>query len=167
MALPPLSALAYLELTLEARSNAIQLRAFLIRLQYDPSSKSKVFTLIMSYLSSTGTVVYYLLYPILLVLQALLTVLLFLAAPLIHLGHYIAYACWWPFHFLAKFEVCHMEAPGISATADASLDAIHFLRSRSNCRGCRGHRPALCIRLPRVGFEDRHSCRGTASEKHS
>lgn len=107
MALPPvpLSALAYLELPLEAHGNTIVLRAFLIRLQYDSFSIPEVFTLIMSYFSFTGAVVYYLLYPILLLLQALLTVLLFLAAPFIHLGHYIAYACWWPFHILAKFEV--------------------------------------------------------------
>lgn len=121
----------------------------------------------MSYISSIGAVVYYLLYPILLLLQALLTVILFLAAPFIHLGHYIAYACWWPFHIIAKFEVGQIEAAGVSATADARPDAIHFLRSRSIGRDRHGHRPALCIRLHRVGSEDQHSCRGAASEEHS
>ncbi len=109
----------------------------------------------MSYISVTVAVVYYLLYPILLLLQALLTVFLFLAAPFIHLGHYIAYACWWPFHIIAKFEVGQMEGAEVSTTADAPPDAVHFLWSRSIGRARYGHRPALCIRLHRVGIEDR------------
>ena len=59
----------------------------------------------MSYLPFSAAALHYLLYPLLIFLQALLQVLLFLAAPIIHLGRYVAYACWWPFHVLAKFEV--------------------------------------------------------------
>ena len=59
----------------------------------------------MDYLSFASMTVYFVLYPVFLVLKAILTILLFIVAPFLHLGHYMLCACWWPFQFLAKFEV--------------------------------------------------------------
>ena len=59
----------------------------------------------MGYLSFASMTAYFVLYPVFVVLNTVLTILLFLAAPFLHLGHYMLYACWWPFQFLTKFEV--------------------------------------------------------------
>ncbi len=52
------------------------------------------------------TVFYYLLLPIIVIVKWLLITLGFIVAPLLHLAHYILYACLWPLRILAKFEVC-------------------------------------------------------------
>lgn len=59
----------------------------------------------MSYSSAAFAVLSYILYPVFLLLKAVLTILLILAAPIVHLGRYLFYACSWPIHFLARFEV--------------------------------------------------------------
>ena len=59
----------------------------------------------MVYLSAITTLLYYLLYPIAFLLLRVLSFLSLLAAPFLHLGHYIIHACWYPFHILGKFEV--------------------------------------------------------------
>ncbi len=59
----------------------------------------------MGYLSATTTFLYYLLYPTAILLGWILALLTTLAAPFLYLGHYVIYACWYPFHILAKFEV--------------------------------------------------------------
>lgn len=59
----------------------------------------------MDYLSVASAVLSYILYPVLLLLKAVLTILLILAAPIVQLGRYVFYACSWPIHFLARFEV--------------------------------------------------------------
>jgi hypothetical protein len=59
----------------------------------------------MGYLSALTTFVYYLLYPIAVLLGWIFALLAIVAAPFLYLGHYIIYACWYPFHILAKFEV--------------------------------------------------------------
>ena len=59
----------------------------------------------MSYLSAAFVVLSFILYPVLLLLKVVLTILLILAAPIIQLGRYVFYACSWPIQFLARFEV--------------------------------------------------------------
>ena len=59
----------------------------------------------MGYLSFVGMTAYFILYPVFVALNAVLTILLFIAGPFLHLGHHILYACWWPFQLLARFEV--------------------------------------------------------------
>lgn len=108
MALQLSAALAYFELTLEVQVHIGLPIVSQTYLRNKPYPALYTSSLTMSYLSFVSAVVYYLLYPIFLLLQAILTILLFLAAPFIHLVHYIAYACWWPFHILAKFEVSQL-----------------------------------------------------------
>ena len=59
----------------------------------------------MSFLSAAGTVSYYVLYPLIILLRIIVAIVLFLAAPIIHLGYSMLYACYWSFQFLARFEV--------------------------------------------------------------
>lgn len=59
----------------------------------------------MDSLSATWTVVYYLAYPFFYILNLILFVLGVITAPLLHLGHYCLYACWYALHALGKFEV--------------------------------------------------------------
>ena len=49
---------------------------------------------------------YYLIFPLVVILKWLLIALGVIVAPLLHLGQYILHACLWPLRFLAKFEVC-------------------------------------------------------------
>ena len=58
----------------------------------------------MSAASSTLLVLYYILFPFIWILQSLISLLIVLASPLLHLAHYVLHACWLPFQFLAKFE---------------------------------------------------------------
>ena len=60
----------------------------------------------MGYLSIALTAVYYITYPIIYALSTILSILLVITAPIVHLGHYILYAFWYPIHILGKFEVC-------------------------------------------------------------
>lgn len=50
---------------------------------------------------------YYLVFPLQILLKWLLIALGVIGAPLLHLAHYILHACLWPLRFLARFEVCH------------------------------------------------------------
>jgi len=49
---------------------------------------------------------YYLVFPLLILLNWVHIALGVIAAPLLHLGHYILHACLWPLRILARFEVC-------------------------------------------------------------
>lgn len=49
---------------------------------------------------------YYFVFPLVIILKWLLIALGVIAAPLLHLGHYILHACLWPLRMLARFEVC-------------------------------------------------------------
>ncbi len=68
----------------------------------------------MDYLSATLTVLYYFAYPIFFILQVILSILAIITAPLLHLGHYFLYACYYPIHILGKFEVLLL-APRINS----------------------------------------------------
>ena len=59
----------------------------------------------MDYAAMAITTLTWILSPIFWLLKVLLTVLVFVTAPLLHLGNYVIQACRWPFIFLAKFEV--------------------------------------------------------------
>lgn len=59
----------------------------------------------MDYLSTLGNVCYYILYPLIRILELLYDLVIIVAAPLIHLGHYSLHAFRFPFHIIAKFEV--------------------------------------------------------------
>lgn len=59
----------------------------------------------MDWLSVAAITLSHLTYPILLLFRALLAILLFAAAPLVHASYFVLYGCWWPFYFLTKFEV--------------------------------------------------------------
>lgn len=62
----------------------------------------------MGWLSVAVIGLSYLAYTVLLSLRALLAIPLFAAAPLVHIGYFVSYGCWWPFHFLAKFETLYI-----------------------------------------------------------
>ena len=61
----------------------------------------------MSYISTALTVAYYLASPIIFLLKILLSVLLVIIAPILHLGQYSFYVCWYSLHLLGKFEVIY------------------------------------------------------------
>ena len=62
----------------------------------------------MDALAVATTIIHYTIYPIIYVLSPLLPLVLFITAPIIHLGHSLVAACAYPYHFLTKFEVCWM-----------------------------------------------------------
>ena len=63
----------------------------------------------MDYPSTAWTAVYYTAYPIVYILNLILSILAVFAAPLLHLSHYCLYACWYIFCALGKFEVGHVK----------------------------------------------------------
>ena len=56
-------------------------------------------------LSTTATVLYYACFPIILLVRLLLAALVFIAAPIVHVAHYVIHALLWPVHQLGKLEV--------------------------------------------------------------
>ncbi|KAG8532118.1 uncharacterized protein KY384_003755 [Bacidia gigantensis] len=63
----------------------------------------------MDYIGTSMNVLYYLAFPIIYIVQALCSILWTASAPLIYLGHYVLYACWYPFHVLGKFELINQQ----------------------------------------------------------
>lgn len=59
----------------------------------------------MEYLSFPLNALYYIAYPLFYILYLVFAVLTIITAPLLHLGHYFLYACYYPIHILGKFEV--------------------------------------------------------------
>lgn len=104
----------------------------------------------MGYLAIALTIAYYIVYPILYMLNVLFAILAVLAAPVTYLGHYVFYACWYPIHLLSKFEV-RAHGPLTSLLRAEPLivctDSLHFPRC-GNSHWC-GHRnkSPLHIRL--------------------
>lgn len=63
----------------------------------------------MDYLSAALTAVYYIAYPIFYIINFILFVLAMITAPLLHLGHYCLYACWYTLRALGKFEASQVK----------------------------------------------------------
>ena len=63
----------------------------------------------MIYTSTTWTAVYYAAYPIVYILNIILSILAVFAAPLLHLSHYFLYAYWYILCALGKLEVGHVK----------------------------------------------------------
>lgn len=61
----------------------------------------------MDYLSIGRIIVYCVAYPIYYILSLILYTLAVVTTPLQYLVRYLAYACWYPIHILAKFEVSY------------------------------------------------------------
>ena len=99
----------------------------------------------MSYFSSALAVAFYVVQPLLLVLKTVVTVLLFLAAPLVHLGHYVIHIFSWPFHFLAKFEVDTRALSRALQLLTAIKDIVHLFRRRSASRNSDRNKSSLCV----------------------
>lgn len=57
------------------------------------------------YLALCLIILYWVAFPIYYVLTALLSILLLILSPLLHLAHYFAYACWYPISLIPNFEV--------------------------------------------------------------
>jgi len=110
----------------------------------------------MGYLSALTTFLYYLLYPIAVLLGWIFALLAIVAAPFLYLGHcIIIYTCWYPFHILAKFEVRSL--PKLSPYDNRLMfctDALHLPRCSNPCRCLDRDKSALHIRLHShvVGF---------------
>jgi len=110
----------------------------------------------MGYLSALTTFLYYLLYPIAVLLGWIFALLAIVAAPFLYLGHcIIIYTCWYPFHILAKFEVRSL--PKLSPYDNRLIfctDALHLPRCSNPCRCLDRDKSALHIRLHShvVGF---------------
>ena len=98
----------------------------------------------MGHYSSALAVAFYAVQPLLLVLKTVLTILLFLAAPLVHLGHYIIHGCSWPFHFLAKFEVDTRALSKALQLLTAIKDIVHLFRRRSASGNSDRNKSSLC-----------------------
>lgn len=85
-------------------------------------------------LSTTLHGLYYVCLPLLWLLKILLTVLIFVSAPLLHVGHYLLLALLWPIHLLGRLEVS--PAPYLDGSVLTSdLDILHLLW----CCGSRRH----------------------------
>lgn len=116
------------------------------------------------------TTFYYTTYPFILLFSLLLTI----AAPLVHLGHYVVHGLWWwPLGVLAKFEVMpftllsllpsslfsllntpphsplqHIPIPIILGRQNEDkTDSLYFLRGRDLGRRTSGHEFAFRLRL--------------------
>lgn len=63
----------------------------------------------MDYLSAAWTAVFFIAYPIFYILNFILFVLSIIIAPLLHLGHYCLYACWYALRVLGKFEASQIK----------------------------------------------------------
>ena len=63
-------------------------------------------------LSAARTAIYYIAHPIFHLLNLILFVLAVITAPLLHLGNFSLYACWYAFHVLGKFEASQVK-PGM------------------------------------------------------
>ncbi|MCJ1403267.1 hypothetical protein MMC11_006490 [Xylographa trunciseda] len=59
-------------------------------------------------LSTTATVLYYVCWPIIIILRLLLAALTFIAAPILHVAHYLTYGVLWPIRQLAKLETLYI-----------------------------------------------------------
>ena len=117
----------------------------------------------MSYLSSARVIAYYILQPLLLMLKSILTILLFLAAPLVHLGHFVVHFCSWPFHFLAKFEVDTRALSRASQLLTVIKDIVHLFRRRNAIGNFDRNKSSLCVRF--YGVRSKH--RGSPRRKSS
>lgn len=97
------------------------------------------------------TTLFYITYPFVL----LFSLILIIAAPLVHLAHYVIYGLWgWPLGVLAKFEVIYptisspFPPPPCSKNQNQRhTDAVHLLRGRDPGRRARGHELAFHLRL--------------------
>lgn len=56
-------------------------------------------------IQTIGKVLYYAIYPFIVLFGALLAIIVAIAAPALHVAYYILHGLWWPFHVLGKFEV--------------------------------------------------------------
>lgn len=108
----------------------------------------------MTYFSSASLVAFYVVQPLLLVLKTTLTILLFLAAPLVHLGHYVILICSWPFHFLAKFEVDTKALSRAFQLLTAIKDVVHLFRRRNASGNSDRNKSSLCV--PVYGVHSEH-----------
>lgn len=107
----------------------------------------------MSYFSSALVVAFYVVQPFFLLLKTILAILLFLAAPLVHLGHYVIHVCSWPFHFLAKFEVDTRALSRAFQLLIVTKDIVHLFRRRNASGNSNRNKPSLCVRFYGVHFE--------------
>ncbi|KAF6223482.1 hypothetical protein HO133_000325 [Letharia lupina] len=62
----------------------------------------------MDYLFAAWTVIYFIAYPIFYILKFILFLSAIITAPLLHLGHYCLYACWYVLRVLGKFETLYI-----------------------------------------------------------
>ncbi|KAL9640177.1 MAG: hypothetical protein Q9164_000445 [Protoblastenia rupestris] len=83
----------------------------------------------MSYLVAALTVLYYLTYPIFYVLHIIISILQVIIAPILHLGHYFVYACWYPFHVLGKFETLYVFFGVAIFVGVLTGTSLHFVSS--------------------------------------
>lgn len=63
-------------------------------------------------MSAARTAVYYVARPVFHSLNFTLLVLATITAPLLHLGNFCFYGCWYAFHILGKFEASQVQ-PGV------------------------------------------------------
>ncbi len=103
----------------------------------------------MKFLVILKVVLYYLLNPFWMILKWIGAILLFLGAPVVHLGYSILHGCMWPFRFLARFEVRTLQAkPFLSHFLSCSADTVHLPWCCPLGWNCYGDDVALRFQLP-------------------
>lgn len=109
----------------------------------------------MDYLTLLKLLSLYLFYPIFLFLKYVGLLLVAVAAPFLHLAHYLLHGCMWPLRFLAKFEVWKLSAMTSILRLIIRADPVH-LRRRCSASWSRHRRyVTLCFRLPHSTDESR------------
>ncbi|KAL9102904.1 MAG: hypothetical protein Q9163_001996 [Psora crenata] len=75
------------------------------------------------------TVFYYIASPLIYVLKAFLAVLLFFIAPILQMGRYTIYICWYPFHLLGKFVALYKFLVVAVIVGAAMGTCLHYFAS--------------------------------------
>ncbi|MCJ1388352.1 hypothetical protein MMC18_001198 [Xylographa bjoerkii] len=78
---------------------------------------------IATVLSTTAVVLYYVCFPVIIIWKLLLAALLFVAAPLLHVAHYLIHGVLWPIRQLGKLETLYIYF-GVAALVGILTGAI-------------------------------------------
>jgi len=87
------------------------------------SFRRQVFMSVSTVLSTSGTVLYYICFPIIIILRLLLAAVIFVAAPVLHVAHYLMHGVLWPIRQLGKLETLYIYF-GVAALVGILTGAI-------------------------------------------
>jgi len=77
-------------------------------------------------LSSTATVLYYIGFPVIILVRLVLAALIFVAAPILHVAHYLLHGVLWPIHQLARLETLYIYFGVAALVGICAAATLHY-----------------------------------------